>query len=78
MPETIEVNIAVDEAHPRSFDGTVKDLESAGLRVRRVLRRLGIVTGTTERRRMAQLRRVDGVLSVDRDRPVRAQDTATT
>ncbi|CAM3820372.1 MULTISPECIES: hypothetical protein [Tsukamurella] len=48
-----------------AFDATVEAVRATGLRVDQVLRNLGIVTGEVEPGRLAALRGVDGVGTVE-------------
>lgn len=73
-PEVVSKNVAVIVYLK---DGVVDDevvsaLETAGLAVKRVLRRLGMVTGTVPPRGVASLRNVHGVEHVEIDQPVHA------
>ena len=64
---SIGVLVRVD----RAPDGVVSDLAAAGMQVERVMRRLGVVSGTVASERLAGLGAVEGVTAVERDREVR-------
>ncbi|MDP9436932.1 MAG: hypothetical protein M3P93_17815 [Actinomycetota bacterium] len=66
-PQSIGVLVRVD----RTRDRVVQDLTAAGMQVERVMRRLGVVSGTVPREQLAGLGRIEGVTAVERDREVR-------
>jgi hypothetical protein len=65
----VTVNVVV----AGSLDGAALGrLEASGLRVRRVLRAVGVVSGTIDEAALPTLRAVPGVQQVEPTRPVRA------
>lgn len=66
---TLSVNVLVGDAGDRTL---VARLEATGLRVTRVLRTVGVVSGTVDEAAVAQLRKVPGVERVETTRIVRA------
>ncbi len=66
---TLSVNVLVGDAGDRAL---VARLEATGLRVTRVLRTVGVVSGTVDEAAVAQLRKVPGVERVETTRIVRA------
>ena len=65
-PQSIGVLVRVD----RTRDRVVQDLTAAGMQVERVVRRLGVVSGTVPTERFAGLGHIEGVTAVERDREV--------
>jgi hypothetical protein len=63
----VKVNVLVDEAHP----AVVQELERAGLHVTQVLLEVGVVAGSVDATRLEDLRRVPGVVAVERSRKVK-------
>lgn len=52
-------------------ESVVHDLAAAGMHVERVMRRLGVVSGTVSSERLDELGSVAGVTAVERDSQVR-------
>ncbi len=73
-PRTVvspSVGVLVHVDRSRCGEAVVDDLAAAGMRVERVLGRLGVVSGTVPPARLAGLGDVPGVTAVERDREVR-------
>lgn len=66
----VGVNVRLGRARPGNE--VVADLRAAGLQVERVLRSIGVVSGTAPADGLERLAGVDGVTSVERDRGVSA------
>jgi hypothetical protein len=70
MPE--DVTVTVDDAHVDLVDEVAQRLAAAGMRVDRVLRPVGVITGSLEPTTTAEaLGQVTGVAGVERQRTVR-------
>ncbi|MBG6084055.1 hypothetical protein [Zhihengliuella flava] len=70
-PQDLEWVVTVDEAYVGRIGDVTAQLESAGLRVERVMKRLGIVCGAADGECRAALEHVTGVASVEVQRRVR-------
>lgn len=64
----VGVNVRLSALRPRG--DVVADLRAAGLQVERVLQSIGVVSGTVRADGLERLAGIDGVTSVERDRPV--------
>ena len=65
------VGVLVRLDRSRSGDAVLHDLAAAGMQVERVLRRVGVVSGTVPASRLAGLGGVAGVTAVEHDTEVR-------
>ncbi|GAB3676935.1 hypothetical protein GCM10027591_17810 [Zhihengliuella somnathii] len=70
-PAAVEWIVTLREDYLEQIGDVTAELESAGLRVERVLKRLGVVCGAADDRCRAALEHVDGVASVEVQRRVR-------
>lgn len=64
------VLVRVDKS--RSSDAVTRDLAAAGMQVERVLRRVGVVSGTVPDGQLGALGGVAGVTAVEREADVRS------
>ncbi len=62
-----QVTITVDDSHMTSIGTVARSLEATGMRVDRVLERVGFITGSVDPADEKALAAVPGVASVDRD-----------
>ncbi|MET0190870.1 MAG: hypothetical protein ABW212_17850 [Pseudonocardia sediminis] len=65
-----KVTISVADGHVDRIDEVVARLEAAGVQVEKVLRAVGVITGSCEESGMQALGVLDGVGSVEKDRTV--------
>jgi hypothetical protein len=66
----IEVLVSVDDAHADRLTEVAEDLRRAGMRVEQTLEGLGTLTGFCDPGNLENVRRVRGVVSVERSREV--------
>jgi hypothetical protein len=67
MP-TERVNVSVADDHLDRFTEVVRRMEQAGLKVEEQLEQVGIVSGSIDSAKLADLDRVQGVGAVERSR----------
>ena len=67
--EKQSVLVCVDEKFLDQIDKVAADLRAVGLDTKEVLPITGVVAGDTEPSNIADFKKVDGVLSVEVDRP---------
>ena len=65
------VNVAVADDHLDRFAEVVRRMERAGLKVDQQLEQVGVVSGSIDPAKLAELDRVDGVATVERSREIR-------
>ena len=63
-----KVNVTIADEDPERFAEVVRQLEEAGLQVEQSLPEIGIVSGSIEAARRADLDRVQGVAGVEPER----------
>ncbi|HEY5877517.1 MAG TPA: hypothetical protein VIU11_01315 [Nakamurella sp.] len=61
-----QVTVTVDENHLRSIGTVARSLEASGMRVDRVMERMGFITGSVDPDDEKSLTAIPGVASVDR------------
>lgn len=66
----IEILVSVDDAHADRLAEVAEGLRHAGMRVEQTLEALGTLTGYCDPASLDDLRRVDGVVSVEASREV--------
>ena len=59
------ITVSVDDEHLEQVDGVAEELKSAGMKVEQVLGSVGIITGSVEAERRADLAGLPGVGSVE-------------
>jgi hypothetical protein len=64
------VNVSVSDDHLHRFTEVVRELEKAGLNVDQQLGAVGIVSGTVESAKLADLQKVEGVAAVEQSRNI--------
>jgi hypothetical protein len=62
------VNISIADEHRARFPEIVKSLRDAGLDVTQELESLGVVSGSIDSDKLADLDKVDGVTAIERER----------
>jgi hypothetical protein len=68
-----DVTVAIDDAHlaPSQFNEIVRRMEQAGLTVASRGQLTGVVSGSIEADKLAELERIPGVAAVERSRAIR-------
>jgi len=64
---TQKVNVSVDQSQLDRFAEIVERVRRAGLKVDQQLDTIGVVTGSIDSRKVARLRKVEGVAAVEAD-----------
>ena len=67
----VAVTIAIADDYLSQVTEILSRLRAAGLEVQQVMGEIGVVTGTCDTAQMAGLSQVEGVESVEGDRPIR-------
>lgn len=65
---TIDVSVAIDDANLAEFDAVLKRAKRAGLKAKRALPEIGVVTGTIDDEKLSALRKIKGIASVETNR----------
>lgn len=68
-----DVTVSIDTSQS-PLDSLLQSLRSAGLRVDQVLETTGVVTGKIDDQRLAKLRQIKGILSVEEQRTIQLPD----
>jgi hypothetical protein len=61
------ITVSVDDEHFEQVDGVAETLKAAGMNVEQVLGSVGIITGSVESERRADIERLPGVGSVEEE-----------
>lgn len=73
--EKMDFIAKVEDNQRSNIQEIAQSLEKMGIKVKQILRIPGVITGSSRRMPLAQLK-IKGIQSVERDRPLRASDNA--
>lgn len=68
---SVNVNVLVDEKYRDRFAEVVAGLQNAGMKAEQQLQSIGVITGSIDAAKVASLKQVKGVASVEESRQIR-------
>jgi hypothetical protein len=66
----VQVSLSVSDSHVSRLKDVAQAAKKVGMKVDQQLDALGVLTGSIDQSKLAQLRRVDGVSSIEEEREV--------
>ena len=67
-----DVIVTISDQHLENIQAVAAELESAGMKVNKVLKTVGIITGSMPSSITDTLSNLEGVVSIEPDRPMQA------